>query len=406
MAITTTGDQDFDVQILTEEIQGHFAGKTAFIGSPLVSGGAVLISDTFAEGEPDRIGETVTVPYFGNIGSFTNNPDGSSVTPSKIKQRSETATVARGSLAFEVSRWARGAAMRGEDPYKEASRQIGISAQRYMDSALITAAETSPLLLDRYSASSPNYLDWDTITDARAKWGDENGDIVGMIVHSRTEADLRKLRDENGRPLLVDSMRDGEFPRFQGVPLILSDRAPLTGSTMSPTAMIESGTLSNVDVSGTPLGAWNLKILITDTGALGVSQFKFSVDGGQSYSGKLTTGASVPLIDPDTDSTIGVNGATGLTAAFTAGGNTANDFYTSNAIVKVQSMLIQKGALAFWFNRKALGLETDKDILAHTDVAAMHLYHAAHLYRRRNGGKVPGVVRITHNVRGFTTAAS
>lgn len=406
MAITTTSDQDFDVQILTEEIQGHFAQKTAFMGSVLASQGAVLISDTFVEGEPDRIGETVTVPYFGTLGEFADNPDGSSVTPSKLGQKSETATVARSSLAFEVSKWARGAAARGSDPYREAARQIGIAATREMDKKIIAAAETSPLAIDRYSASAPVYLDWDFITDGRAKWGDEQDGIAGMIVHSRTEADLRKLRDENGRPLLVDSMRDGELPRFQGVPLIVSDRAPLTGSVMSPTAMVESGTLPDVTVSGTPTGPWNLKILVTDTGALGVGQFKFSVDGGTTYSDKLTAAASVPLIDPATDSLIGNNGKTGLTIAMAAGTYTADDTYTSNAVLKVSTLIVQRGALAFWFNRRAMGLETDKDILAHTDVAAMHLYHAAHLYRRRNGGKFPGVVRLLHNVRGFTTAAS
>lgn len=404
MTITTKSSKDFDVQILNETVQGRFKQRTAFMGSILASQGAVVVNGTFEDGKPNKIGTQVTVPYFGTLGEFADNADGSSVTPSALLQTSETAVVARKSLAFEISRWAQGASPDDRDPYEEAADQILVSAERAMDAAVIVAAETSPLVSDHYSATVPKYLDWDIVTDGRALFGDEQDGIVGMIVHSRTESDLRKLRDSDGRPLLLDSQKDGELTRFCGVPLVVSDRAPLTGSTMNPLVMTETGTTPpDLTLTGTPLGPWNLKIIVGSvTGARGTATFKFSTDGGNTYSAELLTAASVDLIDTAADSLVGVNGKTGLTVAMENASFSANNVYTSTARLKVSSLLVQKGALAFWYNRNALAMETDKDILAHTDIGAMHLYHVAHLYRRRRMGSRPGVVRLIHNVRSYT----
>lgn len=67
---------------------------------------------------------------------------------------------------------------------------------------------------------------------------------------------------------------------------------------------------------------------------------------------------------------------------------------------KATSLLVKRGALAWWFNGDTPSIQTDRDILADTDVAALHVYWAAHRYRRPAGGAgtKTGVVKVIHNL--------
>lgn len=58
-----------------------------------------------------------------------------------------------------------------------------------------------------------------------------------------------------------------------------------------------------------------------------------------------------------------------------------------------EALICKKGALALWYNED-FGVKTDKDILVDSDVAAVHIYYVAHLYRRCAGGTKPGVVKV------------
>lgn len=407
MAQTTKSDM-LDPQILTEAVQAAFAQKNAFMGSVLVSSGAVMVDGSMPEGGPQAIGKTVSIPYFGTIGEFEENvADGAAATPKKISQTSENATVARDTLAFEVTRWARGnnaVAPQLGDPYEESARQAMEAAERQIDKCITTAFAASPLVLDRYSASSPKYMDYNLVVDGKAKLGDEMKSIVAMVVHSQVEADILKLKDSEGRPLLVQSQREGEVDRFCGIPLLTSDRTPLTGSTMG--SVTSSGTTPPaVTLSGTPSGPWELWIDITVGGASdGTAKFKFSTDGGATYSAEMTVpngGGAIALTDAAVDSLVGNNGASGVTATFANGTYAADNLYKAKANLKCHSLIVQRGAGAFWYNRNALSLQTDRNILTDSDIAAMHLYRAAHLYRRRRGGFRPGVVVLKHNVSSF-----
>lgn len=401
MTATTTDSRDFDVQVLEDTVRGHFNGKNAVMASPLVAGGAVIVNDAMPYG-PDFIGNDVRVPYFGVIGEFADNPEDTAVTPVALKMGSETATVARSSLAFEVTRWAQHSGPQDADPYKEAAVQIGDAATREMDRLIVAAAAGTPLVRDVYSATVPVYLDWDAICDGRAKFEDEDEDIVGMAVHSRVLAGLRKLRDTVGRPLLVDNMNNSGIMSFQGIPLLVSNRVPLTSSTMG--TVTEAGTTPpDFTLSGTPLGAFNLRLRVGagTIGARGTFTFQFSTDGGNTWSAFLLSAASVPLIDTTADSLVGVNGRTGITVAIENAAAAANNTWSSDANLAATSLIFQKGACTFWFNKNQMALETDKDIMKHNDLAAMHLYYAAHRYRRRRGGSRSGVVAIKHNVQGF-----
>lgn len=405
MAITAITDV-FNPQILSEAVQGVFNQKTAFMGSALVANGAVIVNNSMPMGGQNAVGQTITVPYFGTIGSFVNNPDGSAITPNKIQQTSENGTITRDSLGFEVSRWAQGNALINPlvgDPYQEAARQILVAAIRAMDARIITAASASGVYQNNvYSSSVPRTLDWDLLVDSKVNgWGDEQDSLAGMVVHSQTHKDLMKLKDTTGRPLLLQTESEGSIvERFCGLPVVISDRVPLTGSTMG--AVTATGTTPpTVTLSGTPLGAYKLQIDIVVGGTLGTATFRFSTDGGNTWSATMNTAASVVLTDTAIDSTVGQNGATGITATFNSGTYNADNLYTSTAALQVTSLLVKKNALAFWYSSGQMGLETFKNIFAHTDQAAMHLYAVAYRYRRIPGGTKPGVVQIVHNVSGY-----
>jgi hypothetical protein len=407
MTITTNSDV-FQPEIMTEAVKGVFGQKTAFMGSLLARLGAVVVSGTMPEGGPDAIGTTVKVPYFGTIGEFAANADGNAATPTKLSQTSENGTVSRDSLAFEISRWAQGNAAVNPnvgDPYEEAARQALVSAERAMDKRIITAAAASGIYVkDVYSSTVPRTLDWDLVIDAKAQgWGDEQEDMVGMVVHSQAHKDMMKLKDSTGRPLLLlGQNQGGPIDTFCGLPVVVSDRVPLTGSAMG--AVIASGTTPPVaTLTGTPLGAWNLSIDCMLSHASD-TLIRFSTDGGNTWSANIAAkddGVAVALTDTAVDSLVGVNGATGVSVAFAAGTFNADNLWTATASVKTMSLLLKKSALAFWYNARALALATQENVLAHTNIAAMHLYACAYRYRRLPNGTKPGVIQVVHNVSGF-----
>jgi hypothetical protein len=401
MAKTTKSDILIP-ELFTEAVQGAFAQKGVFKGSMLAAMGAAVVDGSFGGGA-ETVGNQVEVPYFGTLGDFeTSIADGTAATPKKIQQTSETATVERDTLAFEVTRWGRNS--KGGDSYREAAQQTVAATLRACDRRLINAAAAAGgLVKSVFSANSPQLLNYDVMVDAMSLWGDESDDVVGMVVHSKVKADLFRMRDSVGHPLLTDP-GTGELPRFMGVPIAVSDRVPLTGSSMS--AVTSAGTSPpTVTLAGTPEGAWNLKIIISVGGlSNGTAKFKFSTDGGQNYSAELTVpngGGAIALTDTAIDSLIGKNGTTGITATFANGTYNVDNTYVATAAMKVRSLLLRRNSLAFWFNQDALQLQTDRDILVDSSIGAVHLYAAALRYRRRPGGTKPGVVAIDHNVGGY-----
>jgi hypothetical protein len=408
MAMTIKSD-NFQPEILEDAVQGVFSQKNAFMGSRLSSLGIVVVEGSMPEGDEDAIGNEITIPYFGTLGEFEQNDDGNAATPKKLSGTSEKATIVRDSLSFSVSRWARGmsrVSSKLKDPYVESAEQVMKAAERAMDKRLLAAAAAAGVpIKDVYSSTTPVTLDWNLCIDAKYDgWGDEADDgIAALLIHSQVHKDLMKLKDSTGRPLLLSSQGEGgPLNMFAGVPLCVSDKVPVTGSTM--TTPVSSGTTPPVlTLAGTPLGAWKLHIdsLVSHAS---VGSVRVSTDGGNIWSDPIAVaddGVPVAIIDPAADSRVGVNGKTGLTMAFAAGAFNTDNLWTSSASLKVMSMLLKKGALAFWYNQRALALETDKNIHSHSEEGAMHLYGAAHRYRRMPDGTKPGVVQIVHNTSGF-----
>jgi hypothetical protein len=378
----TTKENVIIPDLFTEAVQGVFAGGvTALWGT-----GVAVVNDTFT-GDSSAIGSQIKVPYFSSIGEFQDVvKDGDALVPQQLSQSMELATVVHAGLAFEVTKWARSSI--GKDIYDEGARQVLEAGIRKADSYLIAAASNATakgaLVKSVYSPSNPRTLDWDLLIDGKMLWGDEQENIALITVHSKVLGDLLKLKRTDGSPLLVEPRTEGALPTMMGIPIGVSDRMPLDGSTMS--AVTAQGTTPpTVGVRGSPTGPFALRVEITAAGALGTAFFRWSTDGGTTFSDPTATAPTLSLP------------GTGLFVDFAAGNYAANNVYTSSASLQHTTVLYKRGSLAFWYNRALLQLETDKDILAHTDVAALHLYGVAHRYVRMPGRRKSGCVIMRHN---------
>lgn len=60
-----------------------------------------------------------------------------------------------------------------------------------------------------------------------------------------------------------------------------------------------------------------------------------------------------------------------------------------------ESLIIKRSALALW-EMQAPVIKTGDDILAHTELLAVHHYFVAHRYQRVQGSTFPGVIKVRH----------
>ena len=407
MARTTVVDT-FNPQVFSETMQSRLAQKNALMGSMLVATGAAIVTPTL-NASSANLGQLIDLPYHGGVGLFEENvADGQAAVPRRPKMTSEQATVTRDTLAFEMTRWSQSAA--SSDPYANAVDSIMQALAKITDKRLVDAA-VAPGVIESVITNAT--LDYDIVVDAKARFRDEQEDIVAMVVHSEAMRDLLKLKDAAGNPLLTASQNEGEFDRFVGIPIGVSNQVPVTGSVMG--AVTEDGTSPpDVTLAGTPSDAWDLKIECTTGGSSdGTAKFRWSTDDGSTFSDIYTipSGGGAFILDESpqaateanraADSLVGINGSTGITATFTNGTYNTDNVYRAEADMRVSSLILKRGALAWWFNQSLLGLQTDKDILVDSDVAAMHLYAAAKRFRRRAGGTQTGVISIVHDVKAY-----
>ncbi len=358
------------------------AVKNAFRGMKVLYGSAAVVKDFSMLNE--KGGDKVKVPYFGSIGEWEDVAEGMPLTISGLTADSEDATVQRSGKAFDATDWARFASAPDSDPYAEAARQVVEGGVRRMDKALIDAALTSDLVVDVFNAGSPRTLDYDLVVDGQALWGDEYTSTALMMTHSTQRANLQKDKDSQGRPLYTD-VSQGAITTVAGLPVGISDRCPVEFPAVTTTGT----TPPAVTISGATKSALNkLRIEITSAGARGTALFRYSFNGGNTWTSGVLTAATVPLL---------FNGSpTDLVANFPVGNYATDNVYVG--IPKYTTLIAMPGSLALWMNGNPT-VETDRDILAASTVAAVNGYYAVHRYRRsQNGaGTRTGVVLLKHN---------
>ena len=218
---TTTRSNLIVPEIMQEAVQGEFEGMTALYGTSAAVVNGSLPQTNPNTGQRIRGGDTVTVPYFDTLGELEEVAEGDGLTPAQLTMSDETATVKHAGKMFELTYWANLAA-NFADPYAEAARQLRVAANRYADQQLLNVAASSPLVFDLSAETDPT-ISYDAVIDTATLWGDEQEEIVLMVVHSHIYADLLKLKGDGGRPL-VQAPTEGQLPRFAGIPVKVSDR--------------------------------------------------------------------------------------------------------------------------------------------------------------------------------------
>lgn len=237
MAITTSSNLPVP-EILAEAVEGAFSGVTAIEGSE-----AAIVN--FSLPGDKKGGDSVKVPYFDSIGEMEDvETEGDALGTSALTNTDEESTVIHSGKGFSITEWAKLAAAYA-DPYAEGARQVVASANRRVDKGLIDAAVAAGLPaaqdLDVHADSGTAHtLDWDLIVDGRMSFGDENEGLALLVIHSKVQGDLLKLKESTGKPLLIDMNNDKQIMRVNGIRVKVSDRLPVdtTGNRPKYTSLL------------------------------------------------------------------------------------------------------------------------------------------------------------------------
>lgn len=382
--MSNTRDAAFIPEVLEDAISAQFRGKKALLGSlAVVTMASMPLS---AKG-----GDKIEVPYFDLLGDLEDVAENAPLTIATIPDGSrEEAVVARSGKAIKLSDWKK-MAERFADPYAEFTRQLNEATQRRWDRALIAKASDptglpSSHIIDRFNSGTPVKLSWQFALDGRRPFGDEQGDIAMIVVHSKAYFDLVAEVDSQLRPLHAGPPVDGDIIRVAGVTVMISDRCPiafpvaLTGSGTTPPAVTITGESS--------LAIDSVKVDIQVGGARGTATFRYSFDGGATWEeSSVTTAATYEMKQRGIP--------TGLTLNFANSTYNADNEYVSSQ-PKYSSLLVKRQSCLLWYCTKPL-IETLRDPLTDSELIAVNTYYLAHRYKRNAQGTRPGVVVLRHN---------
>ena len=370
---------DFFVpEILEASISTGLAGMRVFLGSSAVILNTSLLSQ--------KAGDKVKVPYFNTLGEaeeVASTSDDSEGTVDTIGSDNEEALVYQYRKVIDVTAWAR-ASQGVDDPYPKMVQECTELVMRGVEKRLITNIFTDGTALEYDGGTSP--LDGDMVVDAQTLFDGEGADVAMMVVHPKIMGSLRKLKDDNGRPLLTDATQSDPVRRFCGAPLIESKLIGVDTAAWS--AVTEAGTSPpDLTLSGTPNNTYDLRVEITTAGARGTAKFKYSLNGGKTWSKIITTANTYEMP------------GTGTTLNFATGTNYATDnVYTATSTASVYRTAICKpGSMVAWLNGSPQ-VFTNQNHKKPSYEAGIHVWAASHVYRSMPGKTLPGVAIITHGI--------
>lgn len=375
----TTFDDLFVREIAEQAVSAGLSGMKALYGSSAVILNNTLLSQT--------LGEKVLVPYTGSLSPMTvrtSAQDNTEPEVDGIASDTEESVVYQGSKIIEATEWARQSQKQGVDPYETMASQLVEVAERAIDTTLIDQAFDEDRVLV-HDASSDE-IDWKMCVDGQSLFEDEGLlDIALMIVHSNTLKSLRNIVDGNGRPMLQEPTAPGLPHMFAGAPIAVSNRLGVQGGSWS--AVTPSGTTPpTVTLSGTPTGAFKLKVKITKAGTRGTSQFKYSTNGGYVWSKPRATEATFEIPE------------SGTTINFAAGTYAIDNLYSATVTATTYRSIIAKtGSMCAYVNGSPVIL-SQANISKPSMRTAIHIWFAGHVYRVMRGKSLPGVVMLKHKV--------
>jgi hypothetical protein len=370
---------DFFVpEILADSIRAGLAGVTALYGT-----GAVRIEMGMGS---QKAGTKVTVPYFSALSPaevITSADDDTEAAVDGISSEKEEATVYQARKVVDATEWSRMSQRPGDDPYVIMVQQALQVIERAIDQSLLDQAydETRVLVHD----GGTNLLDYDMVVDAHSLLGDELENIALMSVHSKTLATLRKLKGTDGRPLLVEpASPDIRLRYFAGVPVMTSDRLGIQAGTWG--AVTPTGGGPTLTLSGTPKNNYSLVVEITLAGTRGNAKFRYSLNGGKTWTKNILTAATYLMP------------GTGTTLEFASGSYTTSHSYAAAVdATQYRSIICKRDSMVAWINSSPVVME-DVNVSKPSRIAGIHTWFAPHVYRNMPDKTLPGVVLIKHGI--------
>jgi len=219
MALTTRSNLVIP-EILTEAVKAAWPDKQAFEGT-----GIVVENPRLPNGV--KAGDKIKIPYFNALSDFETPAEGDPLTPEALSEAVEEGIVKRAGKAVEITTWAQ-LADTYDDPYAEVARQLVEGARRQFDkdlvAAAVAAAGSAPLIGKKTVGDGSSAISYDLVVDWLGAFGEDEPDA--LIVHPKIRDDLRKLKDNDGRPIFVQP-NDGGMPRIFGIPVYVRKRMPV-----------------------------------------------------------------------------------------------------------------------------------------------------------------------------------
>lgn len=225
--MTTTLKSDMIVpEVLADMIAAEFSGQLVIAASEMVR-----VDDSLLAGG----GEAVKVPRWSAISDADDLTEDQALTAAVLGAASDEATVVGAGKLVEISDQALLAAQ--GDPLAEIARQYGTLIARKIDGSLVAEAETTTL-----AKSVAETITADAVIDAKAKFGDAQSDVAGIVLHSKQFADLVKSEDFKSSSVYGDLggvLQSGSVGTLLGMPVFVSDRVTVTeGSPDTYTALL------------------------------------------------------------------------------------------------------------------------------------------------------------------------
>lgn len=131
--------------------------------------------------------------------------------------------------------------------------------------------------------------------------------------YSYAGTDVQKVFDDLGEGPLPHAVAK-HLLRSGGKPVIAYKQAPSTAGSSGSITHVGAGPIVSVS-SGTPSDQYDMQVVIVAGGAIGTSTFKYTMDGGDTFSEIFATAATYAL-------------PTGVTIGFAAGTYVLGDTYT------------------------------------------------------------------------------
>lgn len=140
-------------------------------------------------------------------------------------------------------------------------------------------------------------------------------------------------------------------------------KAPSTAGSNSAVSAGGSNTGASVmTLTGTPLDAYLLKVLIVTGGAnpaAGVATFKYSLDGGRTYSSELSLPTAGTYLMPNTGVTLNFSAASLVAADTYTATSTGPSYSVSEMNTAIDALLAD--ATTQWFTVHPVGIPADSD---------------------------------------------